>query len=653
MMAENKMNRMRELVSLLNRASEAYYAKDEEMISNFEYDKLYDELTALEAELGITLTDSPTVQVGYEAVEELPKERHETPMLSLAKTKSREELRDWLNGREALLSWKLDGLTIVLTYAGGALQKAVTRGNGEVGEVITNNARVFCNIPVTIPYQGELILRGEAVITYSGFERINREIEDAGAKYKNPRNLCSGSVRQLDNRITAQRGVSFYAFSLVRADVDFHNSRTEQFDFLKNQGFDVVEHRLVNPETILDNISYFEEKIQTYDVPSDGLVLTYEDMAYGASLGRTAKFPRDSIAFKWADELRETTLLEMEWSASRTGLINPVAIFEPVELEGTTVSRASVHNISIVRGLKLGIGDRITVYKANMIIPQIAENLTKSDSLAIPERCPVCGQPTRISQVNDVQSLYCDNPDCDAKKIKAFTLLVSRDALNVDGLSESTLEKFLAKGFLHEFADLFRLERFQEEITQMEGFGEKSCRNLLESLERARHTTLPRLLYGLGIENVGVANAKMLCRHFQYDLQALREASEEELAEIDGVGGVIAGSIYAYFHEKKAVEQLENLLRELEIEAEAAQEREQTLAGMSFVITGSLAHFENRNAMKEEIEKRGGKVTGSVTGKTVCLINNDTASSSSKNRKAKELEIPILSEEAFMETYLN
>ncbi len=652
-MAENKMNRMRELVSLLNRASEAYYAKDEEMISNFEYDKLYDELTALEAELGITLTDSPTVQVGYEAVEELPKERHETPMLSLAKTKSREELRDWLNGREALLSWKLDGLTIVLTYAGGTLQKAVTRGNGEVGEVITNNARVFCNIPVTIPYQGELILRGEAVITYSGFERINREIEDAGAKYKNPRNLCSGSVRQLDNRITAQRGVSFYAFSLVRADVDFHNSRTEQFDFLKNQGFDVVEHRLVNSETILDNISYFEEKIQTYDVPSDGLVLTYEDMAYGASLGRTAKFPRDSIAFKWADELRETTFLEMEWSASRTGLINPVAIFEPVELEGTTVSRASVHNISIVRGLKLGIGDRITVYKANMIIPQIAENLTKSDSLVIPERCPVCGQPTRISQVNDVQSLYCDNPDCDAKKIKAFTLLASRDALNVDGLSESTLEKFLAKGFLHEFADLFRLERFQEEITQMEGFGEKSCRNLLESLERARHTTLPRLLYGLGIENVGVANAKMLCRHFQYDLQALREASEEELAEIDGVGGVIAGTIYAYFHEKKAMEQLENLLRELEIEAEAAQETEQTLAGMSFVITGSLAHFENRNAMKEEIEKRGGKVTGSVTGKTVCLINNDTASSSSKNRKAKELEIPILSEEAFMEKYLN
>ena len=646
------MDRMRELVSLLNKASEAYYARDEEIMSNFEYDRLYDELTELEKELGVTLTDSPTVKVGYEAVDELPKERHESPMLSLAKTKSREELAAWLNGKTGLLSWKLDGLTIVLTYRDGALKKAVTRGNGEVGEVVTGNARVFKNLPIAIPYQGELILRGEAVITYSGFEKINREIEDEQAKYKNPRNLCSGSVRQLDNRITAQRGVRFYAFSLVRADVDFHNSRAEQFAFLQKQGFDVVEHRLVTPEDILDNISYFEEKIQTYDVPSDGLVLIYEDMAYGASLGRTAKFPRDSIAFKWADELRETTLLEMEWSASRTGLINPVAIFEPVELEGTTVSRASVHNISIVRGLKLGIGDRITVYKANMIIPQIAENLTGSDSLEIPAVCPVCGQPTRISQVNDVQSLYCDNPDCDAKKIKAFTLLVSRDALNVDGLSESTLEKFLAKGFLHGFADLFRLGRFREEITQMEGFGEKSYQNLSESLERARKTTLPRLLYGLGIENVGVANAKMLCRHFQYDLQALRDASVEELAEIDGVGGVIALSIFDYFHNEKTVEQLENLLGEVEIEKQETAEGEQTLAGMSFVITGSLSHFENRNAMKEEIEKRGGKVTGSVTGKTVCLVNNDTASQSSKNKKAKELGVRILSEEDFMEEYL-
>lgn len=644
---------MRELVSLLNKASKAYYAQDTEIMSNYEYDRLYDELSDLEKITGVILTDSPTVKVGYEAVEELPKERHETPMLSLAKTKSREELQSWLNGRQGLLSWKLDGLTIVLTYTGGRLVKAVTRGNGEVGEVITNNARVFRNLPVSIPYQGELILRGEAVISYSDFEKINSEIEDVDAKYKNPRNLCSGSVRQLNNEITAGRNVRFYAFQLVRAqDVDFRDSRKAQFDFLGRQGFDVVEYRMVDPDTIVDAVSYFERKIADYDIPSDGLVLTYEDMAYGSSLGRTAKFPRDSIAFKWADELRETILQEIEWSASRTGLINPVAIFEPVELEGTTVSRASVHNISILRGLKLGIGDRITVYKANMIIPQIAENLTRSDNLEIPDKCPVCGQPTQIKQVNEVQSLYCLNPDCDAKKIKAFTLFVSRDALNVDGLSESTLEKFLARGFLHEFADLFKLSRYEEEITQMDGFGEKSYRNLKESLEQARNTTLSRLIYGLGIENIGVANAKMLCRHFRYDLPALRSATLEELAEIDGIGEVIALSVRVFFDDEKNREQLDRLLPELNIAVEAIEEGAQTLAGMNFVITGSLTHYENRNQLKEEIEKKGGKVTGSVTSKTTCLINNDTTSQSSKNKKAKELGVRIVSEEEFLEEYL-
>lgn len=645
---------MRELVSVLNRASKAYYAEDTEIMSNYEYDRLYDELVELEKITGVILTDSPTVRVGYEAVEELPKERHERPMLSLAKTKSREELQSWLNGRSGLLSWKLDGLTIVLTYEKGRLIKAVTRGNGEVGEVITNNARVFRNLPISIPYQGELILRGEAVITYSDFEKINSEIADLDARYKNPRNLCSGSVRQLNNEITAGRNVRFYAFSLVKAEgEDFHDSRKEQFAFLSRQGFDVVEYRPVDPDTILEAVMYFEQKIATYDIPSDGLVLTYEDMAYGQSLGRTAKFPRDSIAFKWADELRETTLQEIEWSASRTGLINPVAIFEPVELEGTTVSRASVHNISILRGLKLGIGDRITVYKANMIIPQIAENLTGSDDLEIPERCPVCGQPTQIRQVNEVQSLYCLNPDCDAKKIKAFTLFVSRDALNVDGLSESTLEKFLAKGFLHEFADLFRLSRYEDEITRMEGFGEKSYRNLQESLEQARNTTLPRLIYGLGIENIGVANAKMLCRHFHFDIDKLRSASLEELAEIDGIGEVIAQSVQAFFDDEKNREQLDHLLTEVNIAVEVIEEGSQTLAGMNFVITGSLVHYENRNLLKEEIERKGGKVTGSVTGKTTCLINNDTTSQSSKNKKAKELGVRIISEEEFLEEYLS
>jgi DNA ligase (NAD+) len=654
MMEEKSLERMRELVSLLNQAAKAYYAQDTEIMSNYEYDRLYDELMEIEKITGVILTDSPTAEVGYEAVEELPKERHEAPMLSLAKTKSREELQSWLNGKQGLLSWKLDGLTIVLTYTGGRLVKAVTRGNGEVGEVITNNARVFRNLPLSIPYQGELILRGEAVISYSDFERINHEIADVDAKYKNPRNLCSGSVRQLNNEITAGRNVRFYAFHLVKAqDVDFQDSRKAQFTFLKDQGFDVVEYRLVDPDTILDAVAYFEQKIAEYDIPSDGLVLTYEDMAYGRSLGRTAKFPRDSIAFKWADELRETTLREIEWSASRTGLINPVAIFEPVELEGTTVSRASVHNISILRGLKLGIGDRITVYKANMIIPQIAENLTKSDNMEIPDTCPVCGQPTQIRQVNEVQSLYCTNPDCDAKKIKAFTLFVSRDALNVDGLSESTLEKFLAKGFLHEFADLFKLSRYEEEITEMEGFGEKSYRNLLESLEKARNTTLPRLVYGLGIENIGVANAKMLCRYFQFDLQAVCNATVEELAEIDGIGEVIALSVRAFFDDEKNREQLEHLLEELRIAVEVVEEGAQTLAGMHFVITGSLAHYENRNQLKEEIERKGGKVTGSVTGKTTCLINNDTTSQSSKNKKAKELGVRIVSEEEFMKEYMD
>lgn len=650
---KESMNRMKELAVMLNRASQAYYAQDTEIMSNYEYDRLYDELVELENITGVVLSDSPTNHVGYEAVDELPKERHERPMLSLAKTKSREELRDWLDGREALLSWKLDGLTIVLTYRDGRLEKAVTRGNGEVGEVITNNARVFRNLPLSIPYKGELILRGEAVISYSEFERINGRIAEVEEKYKNPRNLCSGSVRQLNNEITASRNVKFHAFSLVRAEgEDFGNSRAAQFAFLEKQGFEVVEYRLVNPDTILEEISYFEEKIQTYDIPSDGLVLTYEDIAYGLSLGRTAKFPRDSIAFKWADELRETVLKEMEWSASRTGLINPVAIFEPVELEGTTVSRASVHNISIVRGLKLGIGDHITVYKANMIIPQIAENLTQSDNLKIPEVCPVCGQPTQIRQVNDVQALYCSNPACDAKKVKAFTLLVSRDALNVEGLSESTLEKFLARGFLHEFADLFMLQRYEQEITQLEGFGEKSFANLMESIERARETTLPRVIYGLGIENVGVANARILCRHFEFSMEKLREATVEELSDVDGIGEVIAAGICEYFRDEEKMEQLDRLLMQLHILKETVDESAQTLAGMSFVITGSLERYANRGALKEEIEARGGKVTGSVTGKTTCLINNDTTSQSSKNKKAKELGIRIISEDEFAEEYL-
>lgn len=647
-MEDKKMERMKELVTQLNAASKAYYAEDREIMSNFDYDRLYDELEQLEKETGVTLSNSPTINIGYEAVEELPKERHESPMLSLGKTKSREELQDWLQGKEALLSWKLDGLTVVLTYREGKLAKAVTRGNGEVGEVITNNARTFQNLPVSIAYQGELVLRGEAVITYSDFEKINAEIMEEEDKYKNPRNLCSGSVRQLNNEITAKRNVRFYAFALVKAEgVDFSNSRMRQFSFLREQGFDVVEHVLVKPETIQEAIAAFEKKVESHDVPSDGLVLSYDDIAYGQSLGRTAKFPRDSIAFKWADELRETTLQEVEWSPSRTGLINPIAVFEPVELEGTTVSRASLHNISILRGLKLGIGDKITVYKANMIIPQIAENLTCSDSVEIPAACPVCGKETAVKSVNDTESLYCTNPACAAKKIKAFTLFVSRDAMNIDGLSEATLEKFISMGFIHEFADLFHLSAHKEQIVEMEGFGEKSYANLEASVEKARKTTLPRLIYSLGIANIGLANAKMLCRQFDYRLDALMDADVEALGEIEGIGEVIAAAFVDYMAQPENREMLARLVEELEIEIPATD-----AGSLSFVITGSLNHYGSRNELKEEIEKLGGKVTGSVTSKTECLINNDVTSSSSKNKKAKELQVPILSEEEFIQKYV-
>lgn len=649
----NKGDRMKELIAKLNEASRAYYAEDREIMSNFEYDALYDELTALEEETGMILAGSPTVNVGYEAVEELPKERHEKPMLSLAKTKSREELQSWLDGKEGLLSWKLDGLTIVLTYDNGKLEKAVTRGNGEVGEVITNNAKVFKNIPHAISFKGRLILRGEAVITYSDFEKVNGEIDDADARYKNPRNLCSGSVRQLNNEITAKRNVRLYAFSLVSAtengmETDLGNDRENQFLFLKEQGFEVVEYKRVTPENIEAAVEAFAAAVKTYDVPSDGLVLTYCDMAYGASLGRTAKFPRDSIAFKWADETAETTLKEIEWSPSRTGLINPVAVFEPVELEGTTVSRASVHNLSVMESLKLGIGDRIMVYKANMIIPQIAENLTKSGNLEIPERCPVCGAKTEISKANDAKTLICPNEECEAKKIKAFTLMVSRDALNIDGLSEATLEKFIAKGFIHEFADIFHLDCHEEEITQMEGFGEKSYRNLLDSVEKAKDTTLARFVYALGINGIGLANAKVLCKAFDDDFERLKDATVEELSEVEGIGGVLAEGIRSFFRDDKRLESARRLLSQLHITKAKENENGQELAGKTFVITGSVEHFANRNEVKELIESKGGKVAGSVSGKTDYLINNDLTSTSGKNKKAKELGIPIISEEMFL-----
>ena len=646
-MNESSIKKMKELGEKLREAARAYYQEDREIMSNVEYDALYDTLSALEKETGIVLADSPTVNVGYEAVEQLPKEEHERPMLSLDKTKEREALREFIGEHPTLLSWKLDGLTIVLTYENGELIKAVTRGNGIVGEVITNNARVFKNIPLKISFKGRLVLRGEAIITYSDFEKINETIGDADAKYKNPRNLCSGSVRQLNNEITAKRNVRFYAFSLVSAEgVDFRNSREVQFRWLNEQGFEVVEYRKVTAETLDEAMDYFAEAVTTNDFPSDGLVALYDDIAYGESLGTTAKFPRNAMAFKWADEMRDTRLLEIEWSPSRTGLINPVAIFEPVELEGTTVSRASVHNISIMKELKLGIGDTIRVYKANMIIPQIAENLTGSGNAPIPHNCPACGQETIVKKENDVECLFCVNPGCPAKKIKSFGLFTSRDAMNIDGLSEATLEKFIARGFIHDFGDIFEISRYKDEIVEMEGFGQKSYDNLMESLERAKETTLPRVIYSLGIANIGLANAKVICRHFDNDLDRIRHASLEEVSDIDTIGPVIAGNLVAYFKDEDNNRRLDHLMSFLHIQ-EDSPKQEQIFEGMNFVITGSLVHFGNRSEAKELIESLGGKVTGSVTKKTNYLINNDIQSNSSKNKKARELGIPILSEEDF------
>ena len=642
--------RMKELIDILNKAASVYYQGKDEIMSNFEYDRMYDELSALEKESGLVLAGSPTQKVGYEVLSELPKQTHPSPMLSLDKTKQVDELSSWLGGKEGLLSWKMDGLTVVLTYENGELLNAVTRGNGVVGEVITNNAKVFKNLPVNIPFKGRMVLRGEAIITYSEFKKINALLSEE-EQYKNPRNLCSGSVRQLNNEITAKRNVELYAFTLVEAEgVDFKNSQQNKMEFMKEQGFQTVEYKVVTAKNIYETVEWFSEKVKTNDFPSDGLVLLYDDISYGESLGSTAKFPRNAIAFKWADETAKTKLTEVEWSASRTGLINPVAIFEPVELEGTTVSRASVHNISIVKELKLGIGDTIEVYKANMIIPQIAQNLTKSGSLEIPDKCPVCGEKTSIHKENDVEVLFCENPDCLAKKIKSISLFVSRDAMNIDGMSEATIEKFISKGFLHELADLFKLNRYKDEIISMDGFGEKSYEKLVKAAETAKITTTAKFIYSLGIANIGLSNARMVCKAFSNDLEKIRHASIDELVEIDGVGEIIAESFVKFFANENNNHMVDDLLDIVTLEDEE-NDNANDMEGMNFVITGSVNHFSNRSEVKELIEGRGGKVTGSVTSKTKYLINNDSTSNSSKNKKAKELGCQIITEDEFIDMF--
>lgn len=650
---ENKLQMMKEKIEILNRAAKAYYQEDNELMPNIEYDKLYDELVELEKETGITLSNSPTVQVGYEVLSNLPKEQHEKPMLSLDKTKEVSALKEWLGKEQGMLSWKLDGLTIVLTYENGNLVKAVTRGSGDIGEVITNNAKVFKNLPVNIAYKDSLVLRGEAIITYSDFLKINEGIEDVDAKYKNPRNLCSGSVRQLNNKITAERNIHFFAFSLVKADyAEYNNSRIAQMEWLKAQGFDVVPYKAVNSQNIEEAVLWFQKNIEGNDFPSDGLVLTFDNIAYGESLGATSKFPRDAIAFKWRDEIKDTTLLDIEWSASRTGLINPIAIFQPVELEGTTVSRASIHNISIMEGLELGIGDTIGVYKANMIIPQIAENHTRSGMTDIPDQCPVCHGVTELRQENGIKFLYCINDDCLAKQIKSFTHFVSRDAMNIEGLSEATIEKLISKGLIKELADIFHVNSFKQEIVEMEGFGEKSFNKLVASIEKARKTSVIRLLYSLGIPNVGLSNAKLICRNFKYDWNLIQKAEFSELVEIGGIGDVMAEAFVRFFADDKKKTIVEDLLKEVEFEIIKTNESEQIFENVVFVITGSVEQFKNRDELKDIIEQKGGKVTGSVTSKTNYLINNDNLSGSSKNKKAKELGISIITETQFV-SWLN
>ena len=650
-----KKQRMRELIEVLDRAAKAYYAESAEIMSNAEYDELYDELENLEKETGIVLAGSLTKKVGYEVLSSLPKKAHKEPRLSLAKTKEVAELESFLGDKEGILMWKLDGLTIVLTYENGELVEALTRGNGEIGEVVTENARFFENIPLVIPYKGSLMVRGEAIIKYSDFNRINDEITDVAEKYKNPRNLCSGSVRQLSTEVTASRNINFIVYEDLEGGEKF-KTRVEELNYLESLGFTVVDHPLVTRDSLEAEVRTYEKRIKSYDIPSDGLVLQFNDIAYGNSLGKTAKFPRHSIAFKWKDETAETILREIEWSASRTGLINPIAIFDPVELEGTTVTRASVHNVSIMRGLKLGVGDKLKVYKANMIIPQILENLTGSDAEEVPEFCPVCGGRTELKDEEGVQTLYCTNPDCMAKKIKLLTHFVSRDAMNIAGLSEMTLEKFVGENMIHELSDVFKLSGHREKIVSLEGFGEKSYNNLIESIDKARETTAVRVLYSLGIANIGLATAKLICRFFDNDIERITKAKPDELTQIDGVGEVMAGVFADYFNKDENLRTLEHLLREVHIENaeanvndEGSSEGGNTISGLTFVVTGDVEKFKNRRELSDFIESKGGKVTGSVTGKTDYLINNDLTSNSGKNKKAKELGIKIISENEFLE----
>ena len=643
---DKKLNRMKELIEILNNASRLYYQYSTPIMTDFEYDKLYDELEKLEKETNTVLSNSPTQNVEPEAIDSLVKVEHPAPMLSLSKTKSISELASFLGNQEGLISWKLDGLTIVLTYKDGKLSSGVTRGNGIIGEVITENVKKFKNIPLTIPYKGTLVVRGEAVIKYSDFNKMNEELDDDSSQYKNPRNLCSGSVRQLDSKVTAKRNVNCIIFALIESEKKF-KLKSEEFEWLKSLGFDIVEYHKVTSNNLEEQVLYFKNKINEYDIPSDGLVLLYNDIEYGKQLGTTAKYPKNAIAFKWQDETAETKLIDVDWLVSRTGLINPVAVFEPVELEGTIVSRASLHNVSILQGLSLGIGDTILVYKANMIIPQIADNLTQSNSLTIPNKCPVCNHEARIISSNDVKYLYCMNDFCPAKLVKRLSQFTSRNAMNIEGLSDAIINKLADEGLIKTYADIYNLKRYKNDIISFEGFGEKSYDNLINSIEKSRNVKLANFIFALGIPDIGLSRAKLICKNYSNDINKIRNLTFEELSKIDGIGEIIAKEWIDTFNNEDFIKELELLLKEVNF-TDTSIDNNQPLKDLIFVITGSVNNFTNRDELVEYIETYGGKVVKAISNNVNYLINNDITSTSTKNTKAKELGIKIISENDLM-----
>ncbi len=648
---EDYKSRCKELVRRLNEASEAYYNGGEEIMSNYEWDAMFDELLSLEAETGYALPDSPTQNTGYEE-NNGEREAHEFPALSLAKTKQVSELIKWAEEREVWLSWKLDGLTLVLTYDGGKLTRILTRGNGVTGTNITYLKNSIKGFPLKIKYKGHLVVRGEAVISYSDFALINDTIEDDDEKYANPRNLASGTLSLDDAEKVKERRVRFHAFTLVHLE-DNIVSWGERMEFLEKEGFMVVDREKTDAAGIADVVERWTKRVENgeMDLPVDGLVICYDDTDYAASGSVTGHHAaKAGYAFKWQDVSAFSELLYVEWSCAAS-TISPVAVFTPVQLEGTTVSRASLCNISEME--RLGIGETCTleVIKANKIIPKCIAVKEASGTFTVPEKCPVCGAQTEIrtSPKSKTRTLHCTNPDCSAKHVKKFTRFVSKTGMDIDGLSIQTMLKFMNEGFLKEFQDIYHLSEHAEEIRQMEGFGEKSCENMMKAIEKSRQANPVNFIYALCIPMMGIDAGKKIIANGGFEGFLERLEQKKGFEDIDGIGPEKSGSALLWYENDKNRRSLEALLKEVTIEKTA--EKPDTggkCAGLTFVITGEVHHYKNRDEFKAYVEASGGKVTGSVTSKTSYLVNNDTASASSKNRKAKELGIPIISEEEFV-----